>query len=449
MAISRREILSGVGLAGVGLAGISLPGCARLAGEYRRRTHDLAYSDPKVSEDEKFLNRVTYGWSTSEQKAFDELGKATYINKQLAANFEEPIELNLQVNSLDCVRMNAVELMEIPKGRVIEQLQCAAILRATYSPNQLKERLVDFWSNHFNIYSGKADGAFFKGNEEEHIIRKFALGSFPEMLKAIAHSPSMLVYLDNQLNVKGHPNENFARELLELHSLGIDGGYTQKDIQEVARCLTGWRMEDRRFRPKGSFLFDPDKHDEGAKQVLGKKIPPNGGRKDGEAVLDIMIQHPATAAHLAKKLVTHFTGSRNEDLEKKVAAKYQSSKGEIAEMVRIILESDALMQGVPRLRRPFDFMIATLRRSNALTDGGVDLQNELSKMGQLLYDWPLPDGYPSDQLSWATNMLPRWQFAYDLAHNKIKNTSIPRNVLKEKSPKLLAQLLTHPDFQVT
>jgi uncharacterized protein (DUF1800 family) len=443
MAISRRDLILGAGVAGA-----SLTGCARVATEYRRRTHDFAFAEPKVSEDEKFLNRVTFGWSTEEQKTLSALGRQEYINRQLKADFEEPIELTLQVQSLDCVRMQSVELMEIPKGRVIEQLQCAAILRATYSPNQLRERLVDFWSNHFNIYSGKADGAFFKGNEEEQIIRKHALGSFPEMLKAIAHSPSMLVYLDNQLNVKGHPNENFARELLELHSLGIDGGYSQKDIQEVARCLTGWRMEDRRFKLKGSFRFDPSQHDEGMKRVLGTVIPPNGGKRDGALVLDLLVEHPATAKHLAKKLVTHLTGSRNEALEQIVVEKYRSSKGNIAEMVRPIVESEALMSGTPRLRRPFDFLVASLRRTNALTDGGVALQRELAKMGQLLYDWPLPDGYPVDQISWATNMLPRWQFGYDLTHGKVKNTSIPGSVLAQRNPSQLARILATPDFQV-
>jgi uncharacterized protein (DUF1800 family) len=358
------------------------------------------------------------------------------------------LELTLQVQSLDAIRLQAVELMEIPRARVVEQLQSAAILRATYSPNQLKERMVDFWSNHFNIYSGKADGAFFKGNEEEQIVRKFALGKFPEMLKSMTKSPSMLVYLDNQLNFKGHPNENFARELLELHSLGIDGGYTQKDIQEVARCLTGWAMETRFLRPKGSFRFDEERHDLGAKVVLGVKIPSGGGLSDGEAVIDLLANHPSTAKHLARKLVTHFTGGKHEELEKKVATQYANTGGDISAMMRVIVQAPELTNGPTKLRRPFDYLVACLRRSNAETDGGPALQTELRKMGQLLYDWPLPDGYPVDQVSWATNMLPRWQFAYNLSHGKIKETSVPNEYLKVEGRQLLARRLASPEFQV-
>jgi uncharacterized protein (DUF1800 family) len=394
------------------------------------------------------LNRLSFGWSSQEERTFQELGKEQYLESQLRASFPEPLELTLQVQSLDAIRLQAVELMEIPRARVVEQLQSAAILRATYSPNQLKERMVDFWSNHFNIYSGKADGAFFKGNEEEQIVRKFALGKFPEMLKSMTKSPSMLVYLDNQLNFKGHPNENFARELLELHSLGIDGGYTQKDIQEVARCLTGWAMETRFLRPKGSFRFDEERHDLGAKVVLGVKIPSGGGLSDGEAVLDLLANHPSTAKHLARKLVTHFTGGRHEELEKKVATQYANTGGDISAMMRVIVQAPELTIGPTKLRRPFDYLVACLRRSNAETDGGLALQTELRKMGQLLYDWPLPDGYPVDQVSWATNMLPRWQFAYNLAHGKIKETSVPNEYLKVEGRQLLARRLASPEFQV-
>lgn len=451
---SRRELLSTLGSAsalGIGAATIGAltsGGCARFAGEVRLRTQSHAFDVPESPEQERFLNRVTFGWSPAEQKVLDELGEKEYIRRQLKADFPEPIELTLQVQHMDAIRMQSVELMELPRQRVVDQLQSAAILRAVYSPNQLKEKMIDFWSNHFNVYSGKADGAFFKGNQEEQIIRKEALGSFPEMLNGMAHSPAMLVYLDNQLNYKGHPNENFARELLELHSLGVNGGYSQTDIQEVARCFTGWSMEDRFLRPKGKFRFNPDRHDAGAKKVLGTTIPANGGVKDGELVLEILSNHPSTARYLAKKLVEFFTGSTDPKLEKVVAEQYRLHQGQISPMVEKIITSPQLQQGSARLRRPFDLMIAALRRTGAVTDGGPDLQVELKKMGQLLYDWPLPDGYPVDQVSWATNLLPRWQFAYDLAHNKIPNTRIPEEYFKGISAPELALQLAKPEFQV-
>jgi uncharacterized protein (DUF1800 family) len=438
MSISRREVIFAGG------ATIALSGCGRLASEVRRRRHKEPWQDVILDADARLIDRITFGWTSEEASKLKSLGKQAYIDEKLFAKNEEPFELVIQLQSLDCVRLHSVELMEIPKGRVTLQLQCAAILRATYGSNQLLERMVDFWSNHFNIYAGKGDGTYFKGNEEENIIRKHALGNFGDMVRAMTKAPAMLLYLDNNQNYKGHPNENFARELLELHTLGIDGGYTQIDIQEVARCLTGWTMEKRAFHiGKGSFRFDETLHDDNEKVVLGKRIPSGGGVKDGEKVLDILINHRATAAYLAKKLVFFFTGSQSKTLEERVALKYQQNNGNIAEMVRVVLDASEIVEGPPIIRRPFDFVCAALRRSGAATDGGADIQQYLRRMGQPLYEWPMPDGYPVDQLSWGTNMLPRWQFSYDLAHGKITNTSVPST----NNPIKLAAQIAEPKFQ--
>ncbi|MBS1701186.1 MAG: DUF1800 domain-containing protein [Armatimonadetes bacterium] len=465
MSLTRRDAL----LLG-GAAAITAAGCGRVATEVRRRKQSEPWREPSDPKTTRLLDRMSFGWSGDEEATYASLGHDAYVEKQLKAGFDEPIELTLQLQNLDYLRMQAVELMEIPRGRVIQQLQCAAILRAVYSPNQLREKMVDFWSNHFNIYSQKKDGAFFKGNQEEQIIRQNALGNFGDMAREMAHSPAMLLYLDNEQNVKEHPNENYARELLELHTLGIYGGYTQKDVQEVARCLTGWKMETRflgglfkgEFRPKakGSFRFDDSVHDKGTKLVLGNVIPAGRGIDDGEQVLDIAIAHPSTAKHLARKLVVFFTGARSEGLEAKVADAYNSTKGDIPSMIRPILLSDELGAGEPILKRPFDFLCASLRRSGAITDGGPALQQYLRKLGQPMYEWPMPDGYPVDQISWANTVLPRWQFAYDLAFGKIANTTIKAESLpmiasivgkgsgltKERM-RLLANHLSAPEFQ--
>lgn len=464
MSISRRDALV------IGGSAIALSGCARVATELRKGKPAEPWREPTDAKTTRLLERVTFGWSTNEEKLYRELGHEQYLQRQLRADFDEPAELQIQLSSLDCLRVQPVELMELPRGRVIEQLQSAAILQAVYSPNQLRERMVDFWSNHFNIYSEKADGAFFKGHEERNIIRKNALGSFGTMLKAMAHAPAMLVYLDNNQNYKGHPNENYARELLELHTMGVQGGYTQKDIQEVARCLTGWTMEDRFLggvlqgnrKPvaKGSFRFIKDRHDDGEKVVLGQKIPAGGGQNDGEQVLEILLKHPSTAKYLAQKMSLFFTGTRSVALENKIVAAYNKTNGDIAAMVRPILDSEELLAGEPILRKPFEFMCAALRRSNALTDGGPALQKHLRSMGQPMYEWPMPDGYPVDQLSWANTILPRWQFAYDLANGRIKNTSIEAENLPlvakvsgsgsgmtKDRQHALAVHLAHPEFQ--
>lgn len=439
--ISRRDALLAAG-------GLAVAGCGRLATEARRRKPAPEFRAKPKDRSARIIDRLTFGWSVEEADRFASLGEKEYIERQLKADFDEPLELTLQLQSLDCIRMHPFELMELPRGRVTQQLQSAAILRATYSHNQLKERLVDFWSNHFNIYAGKVDGTFFKGNEEEQIIRKFALGNFGDMAKAMSKSPAMLVYLDNNRNSKAHPNENYARELMELHTLGIDGGYTQKDIQELARCLTGWMMEDRSIwvsktlRARGSFRFDKSAHDDGPKHVFGLDVPAGGGIKDGEMVVDHLVRHKETGKYLAKKLVKFFTGGQNQELEAEVLSQFVSSQGEISKMVRPILTSSALVDGPPIMRRPFELICASLRVSGAATDGGPALQGHLRRMGQPMYEWPLPDGYPVDQLSWATNMLPRWQFVYDLAHGKIPNTFV-----KAPNADLMARQLATPDFQ--
>jgi uncharacterized protein (DUF1800 family) len=463
MSLSRRDALLIGGAA-------ALAGCGRVATEVRRRKKVEPWREPSDPKTTRLLDRMTFGWSAEEEATYALLGHDQYVERQLKANFDEPVELSLQLQNLDCLRMQAVELMELPRGRVIQQLQAAAILRGVYSPNQLRERMIDFWSNHFNIYSQKKDGAFFKGNQEEQIMREHALGSFREMAKKMARSPAMLLYLDNEQNSKEHPNENYARELLELHTLGIYGGYTQKDIQEVARCLTGWKMETRylggllqgniRPKAKGSFRFDEKVHDDGEKIVLGKRVPAGSGEADGDRVLEIVLDHPATSKHLARKLVMFFTGSRSEALEATVARAYTSSKGDITAMVRPILLSEELMKGDPILRRPFDFLCAALRRSGAITDGGPALQDYLRKLGQPMYEWPMPDGYPVDQLSWANTILPRWQFAYDVAFGKIPNTTVKADAmpmiasiigkgsgLTKDRQRLLASHLAAPEFQ--
>jgi uncharacterized protein (DUF1800 family) len=465
--ISRRDALMGTAVLGLGLAG-----CGRVATEVRKRRKAEPWQEPRDAKTTRLLERMTFGWSANEDKTYRELGHQAYLDHQLEAKFEEPFELTLQLQSLDCLRVQSVELMELPRQRVIDQLQCAAILRAVYSPNQLRERMVDFWSNHFNIYSGKADGAFFKGNQEELIIREHAMDNFGEMVRKMARSPAMLVYLDNNQNYKGHPNENYARELMELHTMGVDGGYTQRDIQEVARCLTGWTMEDRflggllkgntKPKAKGSFRYIADRHDDGEKTVLGEKIAAGGGEADGDQVLSILLNHPATARYLARKLVLSFTGARHPELEKQVAAKFKTDRvqGDIPAMLRVILESDAIHQGEPILRRPFEFLCASLRRSGAITDGGTALQAHLRKMGQPMYEWPMPDGYPVDQLSWVNTVLPRWQFVSDLVHGKIPNTTIEYASLpladkvkgggsgmNQERRAALADVLARPEFQ--
>jgi uncharacterized protein (DUF1800 family) len=316
----------------------------------------------------------------------------------------------------------------------------AAIIRAVYSPHQLRERMVDFWSNHFNIYARKGNSVFFKPADELETIRKHALGTFPELLRASAHSPAMLQYLDNQVNRRkdgkgAGANENYARELMELHSLGVHGGYTQKDVQEVARCLTGWGIEERNVfqrlvasdrKPMGSFRFDPEKHDKGAKVVLGEPIAPGRGIEDGNQVLEILSMHPMTARYISQKICRYFLGdgASADAWTPRLSKIYLETKGDIRKMLRPLLLSDDLLNGQPVLKRPFDFSVSALRALNADTDGGKALQLHLAHMGQPLYQWPMPDGYPDRTAAWTGSLLARWNFATALAGASLPGTAV-------------------------
>ncbi len=351
------------------------------------------------------------------------LGKEAYLEEQLKGEREEDIALTMQLQRLDVLQMEPADIIDLPIENVLTQLQQAAILQAAYGRNQLRERMIDFWSNHFNIYSRKGDAAFSKGIEESQIVRRHALGSFPEMLNAMAHSPAMLESLDNQKNQRGVPNENYARELMELHTLGLHGGYSQRDVQEVARCFTGWTIENRFLRPRGHFRYDGDRHDEGSKTVLGRVIPPGGGEKDGNQVLDLLATHPSTAKFLATKLTRFLVGTSDTPWTDRLAENFLQSRGDIVKTIGPLLHSADFINCAPVLKRPFDFMVSALRVTEAETDGGAPLQNHLIRMGEPLYQWPMPDGYPVKTSSWTSSLLPRWNFAFALARGQIARTS--------------------------
>jgi hypothetical protein len=227
------------------------------------------------------------------------MGREAFVDEQLhPTDASEPQILTLRLRGMvgEARDSGAWDLQDLPERDVLRQLSQAALLRAVYSHWQLRERLVDLWTNHFNIYARKNRGAYYTPTDQANVIRAHALGTFPDLLRASARSPAMLGYLDNEANRKGVPNENYARELLELHTLGVNGGYTQRDVREVARCLTGWTIEDRFLRRRGTFRFAAERHDNGEKIVLGHRIPAGGGEGDGERVLDIVCAHPSTPA---------------------------------------------------------------------------------------------------------------------------------------------------------
>src|SRR6266550_3357921 len=326
---------------------------------------------------------------------------------------------------------------------VVTELQRAKLLRAVYSEQQLFELMVDFWENHFSIFANKDDDRYLLTGFDRETIRPFTMGRFRDLLGATAHSPAMLFYLDNwrssvprpypakgdkPAGVDGGFNENYARELMELHTLGVDGGYTQKDVQEIARCFSGWTIQ--KPNEQGLFLYRPGLHDDGEKTVLGHRIFPGGGPADGERVLDILATHPATARFIATKLARRFISDEPPpSVIDRAAAVFLKTDGSIRETLRAIVTSPEFFSTTvyrAKMRSPFEYVAAAMRALNAETDGDRPVLDAIGRMGQPVFGRITPDGYADRAEQWlaAGALLARLNFANTLATNKLKGTKI-------------------------
>ena len=432
--VGRRDLLRGGALVG---ASALLAGCSQIVRRYTAPAAPASIALPagEVEPIARLLHRTSFGPTPGEIARVKTLGLEKYVKEQLRPNEEESTLLSLRLRGIEALHGNAMDLQNFKEREVLQQLQQAAILRAVYSRHQLRERMVDFWSNHFNIYAHEGHHTFYKPMDEFSVVRAHALGKFPELLNASAHSPAMLFYLNNDANKSGVPNENYARELMELHTLGVHGGYTQKDVLEVARCFTGWTVEDRFLRKRGTFRFDATRHDDGAKTVLGTRIAPGGGEKDALQVLALLARHPATAQFIGGKISRYFLGDDEAKWTGKLAKIYRQTDGNIVEMLRPLLLSNELRDSPPILKRPFDYLVSSLRATNADTDGGAGVQEHLRRMGQPLYQWPMPDGYPDRTASWTGSLLARWNFALALCAGGVDGTSLDLSKLLQSAPK--------------
>ena len=326
---------------------------------------------------------------------------------------------------------------------VVTELQRAALLRAVYSERQLYEVMVGFWENHFSIFANKDDDRYLLTSYDRDTIRPFALARFRDLLGATAHSPAMLFYLDNwrssvarpypardgkPAGVDGGLNENYARELMELHTLGVDGGYSQKDVQEVARCFSGWTIQ--KPNEEGLFLYRPGLHDNGEKIVLGHKIPAGGAMADGERVLDILATQPATAHFIATKLARRFiSDDPPSSVIDRAAAVFLKTDGSIRETLRSIVTSPEFFSPATyraKVRSPFEYVAAAMRALNADTDGDRPVLDAIGRMGQPVFGRITPDGYADRADQWLSSgaMVARFNFANALATNRMKGTTI-------------------------
>jgi uncharacterized protein (DUF1800 family) len=407
-----------------------------------------------------------------------------------------------------------------PANQLVPQITANRVLRAVYSEKQLQEVMVDFWQNHFNVYAGKAAVRWYIPSYERDVLRKNALGNFKDLVTGTAQHPAMLFYLDNfqsispnaqanngngrlqrmlqngELNPRQRErikeqrgwtdaeldqrinqlktqsqnkrgiNENYARELMELHTLGVDGGYTQADIVEVAKAFTGWTIADPRgYRraaaneikgtenkalnrlqrqagvpddiESGEFYFNERWHESGSKNVLGQKVN-EGGMKDGLKVIDILVAHPSTAKFIAKKLAVKFVSDNpSQDLVNRVAKAFQDSKGDIKTTLKAIFsdkEFYAPENYRAKIKTPFELAVSAIRTIGADTNSGPAILAMLNKLGEVPYGYQAPTGYPETAEDWvnAGALLERLNFAVALASNRIPGTKADLKIFEGK-----------------
>jgi uncharacterized protein (DUF1800 family) len=357
-----------------------------------------------------------------------------------------------------------VELLIGPQQVVYRDLAEAKVLRAVYSNRQLEEQLDDFWYNHFNVFADKGADRYLVTEYERDAIRPHVLGKFRALLEATAKSPAMLFYLDNWQSVgpdapqprgQGNKarrglNENYGRELMELHTLGVDGGYTQKDVTEVARCFTGWTINQP--QRGGKFTFNARLHDKDEKVVLGVTIPAGGGEGDGEKVLDILAHQPATARFISKKLAMRFVADDPPAaLVDRMADTFLKSDGDIRQVMAVMIGAREFWSvGAYRskVKSPLEMVASSVRAVSGDVDVAFPLVNQVAQLGEPLYRKLEPTGYSNSSTQWANSagLMARMNFALQLASNKVPGVKVGAAAAHTDDP-LAGIPLGSPDFQ--
>jgi uncharacterized protein (DUF1800 family) len=367
----------------------------------------------------RLVRSATNGVTDEELKLAQKLGFYGYLNYQLQpTRIADSAVQTFVTSNYPLLEQQVEQLYNIDQRMVYDQLVESNVYRAAFSNRQLYERMVEFWSDHFNISFNEV--RYLMLVDQRDVIRKNALGNFGTMLKASAHSAAMLEYLDNTRNRRTTLNENYAREIMELHTMGADGGYSQTDVRELARCLTGWTLAGR-----GTFNFDPNGHDFGAKTVLGYNIaslPTSSGaqgKTDGDFMLDILINHPSTARYVAKKMLRFLLQYDPTQAQiNAVAQTYTRTKADIPSMIRSVLTPANLLAAAPKYKRPYTFMLSAMRATvDPSSVAKVSLLSDryLTALGQPMFQWDPPDGYPDRAEYWAGGILQRWNFANYIA----------------------------------
>jgi uncharacterized protein (DUF1800 family) len=459
-----------------------------IAGMLVAATTNRSFEKP-LTNDQKIahvLNRLTFGPRPGDAAAVENLGLDKWIDAQLHPEriTESPL-VKAYLETLTTLNLSPHEVAEKfqPSGPAsqgqgkqmanrmgpqapLRELNEAKIYRAIFSERQLQEQLVDFWFNHFNVNIAKGADRFLTVAYERDTIRPHVLGKFRDLLGATARDPAMLFYLDNWQNSTPEPpgplfaprakgkqqargiNENYARELLELHTLGVDNGYTQQDIVEVARCFTGWTILQP--RQGGEFTFNPRMHDPGPKTVLGVKIPADGAQNDGERVLDILAKRPETAHFISLKLAQRFVADDPPPaLVDRMAKKFRDTDGDLRAVVAAMIASpEFFSEGAwnAKVKTPLEFVVSAVRASGAEVRNAAPLAQKIADMGQPLYRKVEPTGYSTMAAEWvnSASLLARLNFAVDLAANRVPGSRVTTSDTGDAS---IGKTLGAPGFQ--
>ena len=388
------------------------------------------------------INRITWGLNSTTARQVDVLGLNHYLDHQLHPSAAIlPLEIQARMSALATdqrplvQRMQDIELHRKTADAISNDVEKKAaqdtyqqelnglarnaatrsLLRDVYSPNQLQEQMTWFWMNHFNIHQGKNNLRAMVGDYEDNAIRPHALGTFRELLTAVVHHPAMLRYLDNDQNALNHLNENFAREMMELHTLGVGGGYSQQDVQELARILTGVgtnfgstaptvrRELQGQYVRQGLFEFNPNRHDYGDKRFLGQRMS-GSGLAELDAAIDRLSRHPATARFISRKLAMFLVADEPPAvLVEQMARTFEQTDGDIAATLKTLLTSPQFAQSLGHLfKDPLHYVVASVRLAyddKPILNAGPML-NWLSRMAEPLYGRQSPDGYPLGASAW-------------------------------------------------
>ena len=402
-----------------------------------------------ADQDLAVVNRLTWGENASSVAAFRRAGYGAWLNRQLhpQAGDALPAQAEAEIDALPIVHTSMAELVvdmdarnkaagQIPDpdqkklaqtayqqamNDLARQAMTRSLLRDLYSPDQLQEQMTWFWFNHFNVHAQKRDIRAMVGDYEDQAIRPHALGRFRDLLEATLRHPAMLRYLDNDQNAANHINENYAREIMELHTLGVGSGYTQKDVQELARILTGVGVDTQPTAPNvkpeyrglylraGLFEFNPNRHDFGDKVFLGQAIH-GSGFAEVEQALDLLCRQPATAHHISQQIAVYFMGDEPPAaVVERMASTFHRTDGDIAEVLNVLFRSReftaSLGQGATQksFKDPMHYAVSAVRLAydDQVIVNPLPMQNWLNRMAEGLYNHETPDGYPMTAAAWS------------------------------------------------